>query len=124
MIAFTLPGMRLVNLANDHTHWRVRQRRAADQRGTARIVARAKGVDGLGFPVSVTITRIGPGRLDSDGLIISAKHVRDGIADAMGIDDADDRVQWFVTAERAKEWAVRIVVQRSELASGQGRQGP
>ncbi len=117
MIEFALPGMRLVNLANDHTHWRVRQRRAADQRGTAKVVARAHGVDGgIGLPLRVTITRIGPGRLDSDGLTISGKHVRDGIADALGIDDGDPRIEWLVLAERAKTWSVRVVVQRAEVA--------
>ena len=42
----------------------------------------------------VTITRIAPRALDDDNLAASAKHVRDGIADAMGLDDRDPRVRW------------------------------
>ena len=53
-----------------------------------------------GAPLKVTITRIAPGKLDDDNLTGSAKHVRDGIADALGIDDGDPRITWVV--EQAK----------------------
>lgn len=45
--------------------------------------------------------------MDDDGLTISAKHVRDGIADWLGIDDGDKRLTWIVKqdkAPRGKHW--------------------
>ena len=64
----------------------------------------------------VLITRIAPRELDSDNLTSSAKHVRDGIADALAIDDRDKRVEWDVDYEkgaphtyaaRVRIWEVR-----------------
>ena len=49
---------------------------------------------GLPPPCVITITRIGPRKLDSDNLAGSAKHVRDGVADWLGIDDGDERLTW------------------------------
>lgn len=62
----------------------------------------------------VLITRIGPRALDSDGAVASAKPVRDGIADALGIDDRDPRVTWLVDQERGgvREYGCRIEVWR------------
>lgn len=85
--------VRTVSEANSHEHWRARQRRAQEQRGVALLVAR-----GLGAPPSpplvITLTRVSPRRLDSDNLASSQKHVRDGIADWLGIDDGDERLTW------------------------------
>jgi hypothetical protein len=118
VITFIIPGMRLVNLANDHTHWRNRQKRARIQRIVACYAACGYDVHQVTPPVVVTITRMGKGTLDSDGAVISAKHVRDGIADALGVDDGDPRVTWVVKQERAKEWAVRVEIECPEQASG------
>jgi hypothetical protein len=58
-------------------------------------------------------TRVAPGNgLDSDNLPVSMKHVRDGIADAMGVDDRDERVTWEYAQERGKpgEYKVKVDV--------------
>jgi hypothetical protein len=44
--------------------------------------------------VVVTITRVSPRLLDDDNLRGALKAVRDGIADALGVDDRDERVRW------------------------------
>ena len=112
MIEFTIPKLHLVSLANTREHWTKRAKRAAEQRRTTRLHAAAAGLHlrFVALPAVVTITRIGPGRLDSDNAVISAKHVRDEIAAVMGIDDGDDRIEWRVLQERAKQWAVRVEI--------------
>lgn len=62
--------------------------------------------------LSVLITRIGPRRLDSDNLAISAKAVRDGIAQALGVDDGDETaVRWDYAQERGS-YGVRVRIER------------
>lgn len=94
--------VRLVSLLNTREHHMARARRAKQQRSLARLqtIARlcrsplwARVANGCG--IVVTITRIGPRELDDDNLAGSAKHVRDGIADALGIDDGSDLVTWL-----------------------------
>lgn len=100
-VEFEVP-VRLVSLLNAREHHMAKARRAKKQREAARMCALsctlfgdiAPAIAG-GHPLRVTITRIAPRQLDDDNLAGSAKHVRDGIADALGIDDRDMRVQWM-----------------------------
>jgi len=111
MISLTIPGLRLVSEANAHEHWRHRAKRAEAQRAATLLLARtalARGRPQL--PLVVTITRLGPGKLDSDNLTGSAKHVRDGVAQALGIDDGDDRVTWVVGWRKAKGYGVEVTI--------------
>lgn len=103
-IVVALP-LKLVSEANSHTHWRKRQKRAKGHHevtgflvGAALAKADARGQAML--PCVVTITRIAPRALDSDNLVGSAKHCRDSVAAAFGIDDRDPRVEWRVAQER------------------------
>jgi hypothetical protein len=120
--------VRLVSLLNTREHWAQRAKRASMQRGLARNYAVQKlkasplwDQVANGCALTVTIIRIAPRELDDDNLAGSAKHVRDGIADALGIDDGDKRIQWRY--EQAKftgphrggySCAVRIEVRESE----------
>lgn len=126
--------VKLVSEANAHEHWRQRQRRAKRHRGAAFAslllplkrawqadVSKDQLMSGLERGVylapearaTVTITRIAPRDLDSDNLVGSAKHVRDGVADALGIDDRDPRVTWVVEQRRGKvrEYACAVRIQ-------------
>jgi len=49
-------------------------------------------------------------RMDSDGLAISFKGVRDGLAVAMGIDDGDERIEWQYDQQIGKEYSVSITI--------------
>ncbi len=92
MIKLPLIGeipVKLVNGSNAREHWGERKRRATAHRKACLVIPA-----GIPLPVIVTLTRIGPGTMDDDGLVISAKHVRDGIADRLGVDDKDSRVTW------------------------------
>lgn len=56
------------------------------------------------------VTRIGPRRIkdDHDNLCAAAKHVVDGVADALGVDDGDrSKVSWTYAQERGG-YGVRI----------------
>ena len=70
-------------------------------------------------PILATLTRImGPGqrRFDKDNLDSGYKHVRDGIADAYGIDDRESElVQWEYKQERGEKATTLVTIE--ELGS-------
>lgn len=80
--AFTIPGLKLVSESNAHEHWRPRQKRAKAQRGAALMLGRT------------SLPRW------------------DGVADALGVNDRDPRIDWRVAQEkgRPREHAVRVEV--------------
>ena len=81
--------IRTVSESNTHEHWSDRAKRAKDQR---RIVAACIGA---ALPrVVITLTRVAPRRMDSDNLEMALKAVRDGVADALGMDDGNRRILW------------------------------
>jgi len=67
--------------------------------------------------VAITLTRIAPRALDSDNLASGLKAVRDGVADALGVDDGTSRIEWRYAQERGKpgEYAVRVAIQPSPV---------
>lgn len=79
-------------------HWAVRKKRISAERQVAYIKAVRALVQFKPFKEGerfrVTLTRMGTRKMDDDNAIGSLKHVRDGIADAIGIDDGDTRVEW------------------------------
>ena len=82
-----------VSLSNQREHWAKRSRRAKDHRRAAYMwTQRIARVD---LPLTVTLTRIAPRKLDDDNLRGALKSVRDGVADRLGIDDNDLRVSWM-----------------------------
>ena len=100
--------------ANARVHWGKRARRARKQRDAARMLVRMAGADveGLGT-IMVTLTRIAPRDLDSDNLSSALKAVRDGIADALGLDDGDPRLDWHYAqhAGTPGEYSVLVEIQ-------------
>lgn len=121
-IELTLP-VKLVSEANSHTHWRNRQMRAKGHRSTARNVLLTVfpaspmwGEVANGCSLRVTLTRIAPRSLDCDNLAGSGKHVRDGVADALGIDDRDPRVKWLYAQRKGKpnEYACHVLIEVAE----------
>lgn len=106
----TIP-LRLVSESNAHEHWRSRQKRAKGQRATVAMVARSTLTKPT-LPCVIRVTRIAPKALDRNNLDGSAKHVVDGLADWLGIDDSDPRVAYVCEQERGapKTYAVRVEV--------------
>ncbi len=111
--------LRLVSELNARGHWAKRARRMKQHRQAAAFVVRgALHGAGVTAPITVTITRVAPSNgLDDDNLVGSAKGVRDGVADALGIDDRDPRVTWCYAQRRAKkgDWSVEIRIVRGGL---------
>lgn len=108
--AVTLHGLRLVSEANAHAHYRERSARAKAQRHAVH-VALVDYAPPL-VPAVVRIVRVAPNALDTDNLTGSAKHVRDAVAEWLGIDDRDERVTWHVGQEKGdpREYAVRVLI--------------
>jgi len=111
--------------ANLSEHWAKRGRRAREQRQTALLFTRLalKKYKPTWYPVKgklrITITRIGVRKLDDDNLARSNKAIRDGVADALGVDDGDDRLEWKYAQKRGgvREYFVEV-----ELREGGGRE--
>ena len=81
----------------------------------ARVPGRGDGTAIVSFPVVVRLTRVAPSNgLDDDNLRPALKSVRDGIADALGVDDRDPRVSWEYgqLRGRAREYAVEVEIRR------------
>jgi hypothetical protein len=88
-----------------------RARRVRGERSAVReALARFKPQAG---PWLVRLFRLAPRRLDDDNATASMKAVRDEVAAWLGVDDRDPRVRFVVEQERAKTYAVRIVVARA-----------
>ena len=113
-----LVPVRIVSEANSREHWRSASVRKKSHRSTAMLLCRAAH-DWLAPNPSrnyrVLMTRIAPRTLDSDNLASGFKSCRDGIADAMGIDDGSPRIDWqcdqvkgepHVYAARVRIWEV------------------
>ena len=115
-ITVTLP-LRTVSEANARGHWTKRAKRAKTQRSITWLALRVPLAES---PVRirlrgavVTLTRIAPRELDDDNLRGSLKACRDGVADALGINDRDPRVEWrYAQARgRVREYAVVVTVE-------------
>lgn len=111
MISYEIP-VKTVSEANSREHWAVRAKRAKLQRGVARLATGSRVGVGVGIyePTRITLTRIGKRRLDTDNLARALKAVRDGIADALGVDDGDDRLDWQYKQAIGKVYSVQVEI--------------
>lgn len=105
--------LRTVSEANRRDHWATKAKRVARQRGVTGMVL-LNSLRGLRGPVMVLLARVAPLPLDDDNLRGALKAVRDGVADALGVNDNDPRVTWEYAQRRGKpgEYAVEIQVER------------
>ena len=116
MIEVFLP-VRTWSEANLREHWAKRARRVRTQRQAARLLVRAANnradISVLSGPITIILTRLAPRSLDSDNLASSLKAVRDGVADALDIDDGSSRIQWRYAQRKGKprEYAVLVEIQ-------------
>ncbi|MBE0559117.1 MAG: endodeoxyribonuclease RusA [Proteobacteria bacterium] len=125
MIEVLLP-VRTWSEANLRGHWGKKARRAKKQRQAARLLVRTARVALPKFgSIAITLTRIAPRALDTDNLASGLKAVRDGVADALGVDDGSSRTKWRYAQERGKpgEFAVRVEIRAvpDDGAPPQGR---
>lgn len=114
-LAVAMVPVRTVSEANSHTHWRLRQKRAQEQRYLGRLAGPIRL--GLRYgatylPCHVHLVRLASRKLDSDNLQGALKHVRDGIADWLGVDDGNEEA---VTWTYAQETGHRVQAVRVEF---------
>lgn len=88
VVSFLIP-INTVSALNVREHWADRAARVKRERTAARMMCPPFNV-----PCVVKLVRYSAGRLDDDNLRGALKGVRDGIAEKLGIDDADPRVSW------------------------------
>jgi len=105
--------IKTVSESNQRGHWAKKARRVRQQRDAAYLLVReAIGVlpDGLPEYRTIILTRISPRKLDTGNLAVAMKAVQDGVADALGIDDGDERFDWRYAQERGKVYSVRVEI--------------
>lgn len=99
--------IKTISSSNSREHWARKARRVKAERSAAYMM-----MPNIKPPCVVTMTRVAPRRLDDDNLRGCLKAVRDGIAQRLGIDDADPVVEWRYAQEsgKPKEYSVSIRV--------------
>jgi hypothetical protein len=105
--------IRTVNEANNREHWAVKNNRKKAQQAEIDIeLIKALKGNIIQFPCTVHLTRVGPRKMDDDGLSRSFKGIRDQIAFRLGIDDGDSRIK-FKYHQRVigkRQYAVEIKI--------------
>jgi hypothetical protein len=111
----TIPGLRTVSEMNQREHWSVRNARRELHHRVVLCALRSQiGNSPPACPVVVTLTRLGPRRMDSDNNVMSFKHCRDAVAKWLCVDDGDEAsVRWEYGQETAKGYAVRVEIRRA-----------
>lgn len=85
------PGTKWAAAARSAERKRHRRKARESTQGALRL-ARLHPADVI--PCVVTLTRFSAGTMDTDGLAASQKGIRDGIADALGVNDGGPMVSW------------------------------
>jgi len=117
MITFEIP-IKTVSEANSRSCWQARMRRTKKARAAARVICASEINRSYPFPGRfnyeakrvITLTRIGKRRMDTDNLTGSMKAIRDGIADALEINDGDWRLEWSYAQEIGKRYSVKVEI--------------
>ena len=104
---FHIP-IRLPSLSNTRLDWRAMATLKRKQKAATSICMKfAEKCPAP--PLTVTITRVGPRRLDDDNLAAAAKYVRDQIAAIVGVDDGSPLYTW-VYRQQIGEYGVDVEV--------------
>lgn len=105
MVSWSIP-IRTVSALNRREHWAKRAKRVKVERLAGYI-----STPHVPVPCIVTMTRQGPRSLDDDNLRGALKGIRDGIAQRIGLDDADPKIEWRYGQVKARDYAVLIEVE-------------
>ncbi len=116
-VVVTIP-IRTKSEQNCRDHWRVLSKRkrlhhAVTAAALSAVVpnTRAWIRSGLAKPLRITMTRLGPRPMDSDGAVSGSKYCRDEIARWLAIDDGDDSAAtWEYAREIAPHYGVRVEI--------------
>lgn len=113
-IDFEIP-IRVVSEANQREHWAKRSVRVKHQKYYAAVFAPRGMKSKLSLPLTVKFTRTYPNvgkPMDTDNLAGSFKHVQDVIAELLGVDDGDGRIEWQYAQEKVggKDYGVQVKI--------------
>jgi len=104
---FNIP-LKLPSLVNTFKNWRSHIALKKKQKlTTQRYIKKVETFPSP--PLLITITRVGPKKLDDDNLAISCKYVRDEIARTVGIDDGSPLYTW-IYKQRAGKYGVEVEI--------------
>lgn len=95
---------------NQRGHWSKRAKATKIERDAAYWAVKSIG-DRPSFPVKVTITRYGPRKLDVSNLGSAFKAIIDGIADAYGVNDGDERWLFIFRQKKHSLYGVEITLE-------------
>jgi hypothetical protein len=106
-VAVRIP-IRTVAGLNQREHWAAKAKRVKAER-TATAWAMSCTI-APALPCVVVITREGKGTMDGDNLQSAGKAVRDAVADWLGVNDNDPRIDWIYRQRKAKDYAVLVEI--------------
>lgn len=116
LIEATIP-MELPSGANLREHWATKAKRVKRQREAGLWMVSSPEAYEISAGISngkkyqVTFHRIGKRRLDDDNLAYAFKAVRDGVAEALMINDNHSGVKWVYEQSVGKHCAVTVKVE-------------
>lgn len=98
------------NGGHDRQHWSKTNKARKTQRTATLAVLRCYLGTCPFLPATIVITRVGKGnrKMDTDNVATSTKGLRDAVAQWLGIDDGDERVDWVYRSRLGQEFAVEI----------------
>lgn len=99
-----------VSVLNVREHWAKKARRVKTERNVTQMMVKTLPITRR-ISYVVTLTRLAPRKLDGDNLAGSFKAIRDGVADALGLDDGDENIEWRYRQEKAKQYGVTIEIE-------------
>ena len=109
--------LRIQSTANKREHWRALAKRKKEEKRTTELTLKTAGPPPE-LPVKVTLTRIGPRRLDTDNLAGGFKSVRDSVAAWLGADDKPGSgITWHYAQARPttpKTYAAQVLIEPGE----------
>lgn len=121
-----------VSEPNKRGTWHTKARRVKEHRRVAGLMVRAAlsrvgATPGRGFDAAhylVRLSRFAPGELDDDNLRGALKAVRDGVADALDLDDRSPRITWHYDQARLRAGVYLVLVELLPLRVWTGSPPP
>lgn len=119
MSDLTLPWPPAACSPNARVHWSKKSRAAKAYRAACHLLAKQAGLQSPAGQALLVVEFVPPDRRrrDDDNLLAMFKSGRDGLADALGIDDNVFATQIRVSKETTKGGAVRVRIKPMEEAA-------
>ncbi|MDM1711454.1 endodeoxyribonuclease RusA [Pseudomonas sp. 165] len=119
MKELTLPWPPAACSPNARVHWARKSKAAKSYRAVCHLLAKQAGIKAPEGDALLMLEFVPPDRRrrDDDNLLAMFKAGRDGLADALGIDDNVFATQIRVSKETIKGGAVRVRIEAQEAAA-------